>query len=138
MRLLLLLPLLALAACGPNDLAYPVRGVYHGPAAMQGTVSISHETVPGLMEAMRMDFAVGDTAGLGALHRGDKIAFRLVVPGGDGAPYVEGFSRLPDSTALDTAAAALHTHDAAPHGSAAHSHADTPAAASADSSANPF
>lgn len=112
-----LLPLLALAACSSPDIAHDVRGVYHGPAAIQGAVSITHEAVPGVMDAMAMDFVVRDTVGLGALRDGDKVTFRYVLPA-DGAPYVERLVRLPDTTALRLGdSGAMHDH-AAPTDSA--------------------
>lgn len=96
------LPLLALAglaACATPEPSHEVRGVYQGPSSTQGAVTIAHEAIPGVMEAMTMDFAFTDTAGLGALSPGDKVRFRLTMPAG-GVFRVDGLTRLPDTTRL--------------------------------------
>ncbi len=82
-------------ACSSPETRSDVRGVYNGPSATQGAVSLSHERIPGVMEAMTMDFAVADTAGLVSLTAGDKVRFRL-----DGNVRASGFARLPDTTRL--------------------------------------
>ncbi len=87
---------LGLAACSSAPEGRTVRGVYNGPASTQGAVSISHERVPDLMEAMTMDFAVADTTGLGGLAPGTPIRFVLAADGRG----VSGFERLPDTTRL--------------------------------------
>ena len=83
------------SACSTPETRSDVRGVYNGPSATQGAVSVSHERIPGVMEAMTMDFAVADTAGLGRLKAGDKVRFQL-----DGDVRASGFARLPDTTRL--------------------------------------
>ena len=45
------------------------------------TVTVSHDAVPGLMEAMVMPFTVADEALLAGLAPGDRITFRLRVDG---------------------------------------------------------
>lgn len=113
--LLALAPLAALVACTAPETAHDVRGVYHGPSSTQGAISIEHEAIPGFMEAMTMDFAVADTAGLGALRPGDKVRFHLAVPE-SGAARVSHVERLPDTTRLSLAPAML---DAPPADTAA-------------------
>ena len=88
--------LCGLAACVSPPEGQTVRGVYNGPASTQGAVSIAHERVPGVMEAMTMDFVVTDTTGLGALAPGTPIRFVLAPDGRS----VGGFERLPDTTRL--------------------------------------
>src|SRR5687768_6308876 len=47
------------------------------PAASM--VTVSHEPIPGFMDAMVMPFAVGDATQLADVRPGDRIAFRLKV-----------------------------------------------------------
>lgn len=108
--------LFGLAACATPEPGHDVRGVYRGPASTQGAVTIDHEAIPGVMDAMTMDFAFTDTAGLGALRPGDKIRFRLTMPDG-GAFRVDGLERLPDTTQL-TLAPAMHDAPAMPEAAA--------------------
>jgi Cu/Ag efflux protein CusF len=43
-----------------------------------GRVTLDHGTIPGMMEAMRMDFGVADPALLEGLDPGDEIHFEVV------------------------------------------------------------
>jgi len=45
--------------------------------AAQQEIVLQHETIPGLMEAMTMQYLVEDAAALGELHRGDRITATL-------------------------------------------------------------
>jgi protein SCO1/2 len=94
MRILLasaLLALTALASChsgskpevqgsaAPSFKIYHLRGkvVSTNPAA--GEVTLNHEAIPGLMDAMTMPFKLKDPGILGELHPGDTITADLLV-----------------------------------------------------------
>jgi protein SCO1 len=66
--------LILLAACTHR---YQARGVVLGVEPEARRVTISHEPIRGLMDAMVMPFEVGGGAPLPALDPGDRIAFRL-------------------------------------------------------------
>jgi protein SCO1/2 len=72
------LALLAALAAGCAA-RHPARGLVLAtdPAARQ--ITISHDEIPGLMDAMVMPFAVGSAKDIEGLIRGDRIAFRLRV-----------------------------------------------------------
>jgi len=55
-------------------------------------VTLSHDRIPGYMDAMTMDFDVRDTAELNNIQPGDTVAFRLCVT--DDGAWVEGLRRL--------------------------------------------
>lgn len=107
-RFLLLTSVLLLAACGgggesdplPEEV-YGVRGVYEGTRFEGTTVTVDHEAVPDLMDAMRMDFRLADTASVAHLRPGQKVRFHIAVTA-DGARAF-GFERLPDATRLQLA-----------------------------------
>lgn len=90
------------AACGDAERTFDVRARYLGPSAVQGAVRLDHERMPGYMEAMRMDVAVGDTTGLGALPDSAVVEVRIVVDA-RGRLLAGPFRRLPDATPLDLA-----------------------------------
>ena len=56
---------------------YPVRGVVMNVDAADGKILLKHETIPGFMEAMTMNYPVEDRAALGELHDGDRITATL-------------------------------------------------------------
>jgi protein SCO1/2 len=66
-------------AGGPSARTYAAHGVIRQIAADQRTVTIQHETIPGYMSAMTMDFPLKDTNELNRLAPGDEITFKLVV-----------------------------------------------------------
>ena len=107
-RVLLLIPILMLAACGGSDQndtlpeeVYGVRGIYEGPRFEGAAVSVNHEAVPDLMGAMQMDFRLADTASVAHLTPGQKVRFHIAITP-DGARAF-GFERLPDDTRLQLA-----------------------------------
>ncbi len=119
MRLLSLLPLVCLLAAGcserpgsaepgqdadlPGDpsASFTVRGLYLGAAYGGAAAVVSHEAIPGFMDAMRMPIRVADPAELAGLSEGDKIQFRLA---DEGSGYrIHRIERLPPETALELA-----------------------------------
>lgn len=64
---------------------YDVRGTVESVDAVNGTLVIDHEEVPGYMQPMVMSFRVTDPALLAGLQPGDEIVFHLLVlPPGEG------------------------------------------------------
>ena len=87
-RTLSLAALLALAASpGCASRRYPVSGMVLKVDKERRTLLVSHEAIPGYMEAMAMPFRVSDAGALDALRPGMKIEFQLVV--GPDASYAE-------------------------------------------------
>src|SRR5437763_1484246 len=78
-----LLSVLALAGCQksgdptkePAD--YPIKGKVVSVNPEKNAVKLDHEDIPGLMEAMTMDFTVADPKLLKGLQPGDKVEGRL-------------------------------------------------------------
>src|SRR5215469_10433075 len=52
---------------------YPIRGTVVRVDAPNGQVTLQHDAIPGLMEAMTMPYPVTDRSALSELHPGDKI-----------------------------------------------------------------
>ena len=78
--------------------AYAVRGLYLGAAFDSAAAVVSHEAIPGFMDAMRMQLRVRDRAELRGLRAGDKIRFTLA---DDGSGYTIGdIATLPPDTPL--------------------------------------
>ncbi len=73
-----LVALVSLAACGCAT-SYAGRGLVLGVDAKASTVTVSHEEIPGLMDAMAMRFDVRAGEPLQGLRPGDMIGFRLRV-----------------------------------------------------------
>jgi len=71
---------LALAACANR---YVTRGLVLRVEESTATLTLSHEAIPGLMEAMAMPFSVKDRRLVAGLRPGDRVRFRLVVREGD-------------------------------------------------------
>lgn len=118
-----LLLVLLLAACGSDDTEMPpsaqpgtgpvagpdiaahtfdVRGVYLGAAYDSAAAVVSHETVPGFMDAMRMPIRVSDRAVLRGLEEGDTLLFTIADPDGDGF-RIQRVEPLPPGTELELA-----------------------------------
>jgi protein SCO1/2 len=55
------------------DAGYAVRGTVVSVDVGKGEVLLSHEAVPGLMEAMTMEYPLEDKAAASELHPGDRI-----------------------------------------------------------------
>ena len=71
-------------ACHKQPTAYQVKGVVREVLPEKKTVKIAHETIPGYMTAMTMDFAVTNAAELTGLQPGDLVTFRMSVTDDDG------------------------------------------------------
>ncbi|MES2390690.1 MAG: SCO family protein [Acidobacteriota bacterium] len=57
---------------------YAVRGVVVSVDAPHNSITLNHQAIAGLMEAMTMPYNVADPAALGELHPGDMITAKLV------------------------------------------------------------
>src|SRR6202012_4616085 len=74
-------PLISLTGChqSPSSSAasstkqYPIRGTIVRVNTQDGQVTLQHDAIPGLMEAMTMPYPVTDRSALSELHPGDKI-----------------------------------------------------------------
>jgi protein SCO1/2 len=82
--LTLLCPLLLLfterdSFAGDSVSTHPVQGVLEKIAADQHQATIHHQSIPGYMMEMTMDFPVRDPGELAGLKAGDKISFTLNV-----------------------------------------------------------
>src|SRR5687767_4301262 len=62
-----------------NSRSFQVRGVLQELKAGGKTAVITHEEIPGYMDAMTMPFNVRDTNEITLLKPGDQISFRLRV-----------------------------------------------------------
>jgi protein SCO1/2 len=63
-------------AAGPEQ--HPIRGKIVSVDVPGQTLTLDHEAVPGLMEAMTMEYRVQDPAVLGEVHPGDRITATLL------------------------------------------------------------
>jgi Cu/Ag efflux protein CusF len=80
---------------------YAVRGLYLGTAFDSAAAVVSHEAIPGVMDAMRMQLRVADRAELRGLRAGDKIRFTLTDTGSGHA--IGDITTLPPDTPLGLA-----------------------------------
>lgn len=78
---------------------YSLKGVVVSVDRAGGKVTLTHEKIPGYMDAMTMPFAVAETKILDDLKPGDTIEAKLLV--GDRSSHLEGIvvSRQPGTTA---------------------------------------
>lgn len=68
-----------------NSKQYPIRGTVVQVDVQDGQVTLQHDAIPGLMEAMTMSYPVTDRSALSELHPGDKImATMLADPSSQG------------------------------------------------------
>ena len=71
-------------ACGAGaPEAYPARGTVTAVDAGARKVTIDHEEIAGLMEAMTMSFAVAPGVALEGLEPGTAVDFEVVYAAGD-------------------------------------------------------
>lgn len=71
---------------GLLPLQYPIRGVVQKVDPRAGGVFLKHESVPGLMPAMTMEYPLENPAELSELHPGDRIAATLLADRGPDGP----------------------------------------------------
>jgi protein SCO1/2 len=95
-----LLALLVLAGChsgqkaptqpssSQNFKVYHLRGKVVSTDAAKGEVTLNHEAIPGLMEAMTMPYKLKDASILGELHPGDVITADVLVSPDPDADYL--------------------------------------------------
>jgi len=70
----------ATAAASACATTYPVTGLVVSVQPATATMTVSHDEIPGLMDAMVMPFRVRDRRPMGgAIRPGDRVGFRLVV-----------------------------------------------------------
>lgn len=87
---------------GPDARRYPISGVVREVDAASGRVTVAHEAIPGLMDAMTMSFPIRERWVVGVAAPGDRIAGTLVV---DGArSWIEGASLTKPPVGSTTAA----------------------------------
>lgn len=67
---------------GVHPLQYPIRGVVQKVDSRAGVVLLKHESVPGLMPAMTMEYPLENPAELSELHPGDRIAATMIADKG--------------------------------------------------------
>ena len=91
-RVLPLVGVLTLASAACAGKRYPVSGMVLRVDKAEGTMVVSHEKIPGYMDAMAMPFRVRDAAALDLLKPGMRVEFTLVV--GRSESYAERV-RLP-------------------------------------------
>lgn len=138
------LMLLAAAGCSRQPVAqtgdlvtnYEVRGILREASPGSRRARISHEAIPGYMEAMTMEFETAEPAQLAELQPGDALAFRLSVtekrgwidrlrkldarPAVPAAPEIAPTqatlpATLPDCELIDETGRAFHLSDYAGH-----------------------
>jgi len=89
-----------LALCAASVQSYQVTGLVLTVDAPHGTILVSHDAIPGFMDAMAMPFRVDNRRLLENLKPGDKIEFTLVV--GKTSSYISNIQvREYDSTERD-------------------------------------
>ena len=66
------------SACGGEANEGDGTGIVRAIAADQATITLEHGDIPGLMQAMTMEFAVAEPAQLAGLAVGETVAFHLV------------------------------------------------------------
>ena len=74
--------LLATIACGGSAKTGEGEGVVLAVDPVANRVTLEHGDVPGLMQAMKMDYDVSDASLLGGLAPGDAVRFTLREDGG--------------------------------------------------------
>lgn len=106
-KYLFLLISLLLFGCGGEEqspvieetASYDVRGIYVTTDYQNLTVTILHEAIPDVMNAMRMSLRLDNSQAVEDLERGDKISFRLARVGMQW--YARDIELLPEGTELE-------------------------------------
>ncbi len=117
MFLLGLTPVASCSKPAESGKTFTVRGEVVGKPFEGQALRIRHETIPGVMEAMTMDFKLKDPAAGEKILNGDKIRFRYVMNGVDS--YIDRIEVLNADTSLDLAGDnEMQEHNAADNGGA--------------------
>lgn len=80
--------------------SYPVRGFVVRVNPNQQTILLNHEAIPGLMEAMAMEYKVADPAVMTEVHTGDRITATMLA---DDSPDGPVHLRLVDVVVIQQA-----------------------------------
>ncbi len=95
MTLLAVLPTSLLVGCrtsepgsgrGSSPLQYTVRGLVEGVEPKTGGVLLKHESIPGLMPAMTMQYPLENPAEVSEVHAGDRITATVLADKGPNGP----------------------------------------------------
>ena len=70
------------SACGGKPNEGDGTGIVRAIAADPATITLEHGDIPGLMQAMTMEFAVAEPAQLAGVEVGETVEFHLVVADG--------------------------------------------------------
>jgi protein SCO1/2 len=89
--------------------AFAARGVIEKIAPDRRQVTIHHETIPGYMIEMTMDFSVDDPRALDGLVPGDKVAFTLHVD--TDRAWVSDFNRIGHTDATMNGMSSMDTDE---------------------------
>lgn len=88
------------STAGPVTKSYPVRGFVVRVNPNQQTMLLNHENIPGLMEAMAMEYKVADPAVMTEVHPGDRITATMLA---DDSPDGPVHLRLKDVVVIQQA-----------------------------------
>ncbi len=72
---------------GRSGLEYTVRGTVERVDAANGGVVLRHESIPGLMPAMTMEYPLENASELSELHPGDRITATMLADRGPNGPH---------------------------------------------------
>lgn len=72
---------LGLAACGGKIESGKGEGIVRAVDPVANRLTLDHGAIPGMMDAMRMDFDVADASMLDGLAPGDSVTFEVVQEG---------------------------------------------------------
>jgi protein SCO1/2 len=76
------------SASSQNFKVYHLRGKVVSTDVAKGMVTLDHEAIPGLMDAMTMPYKLKDARVLGDLHAGDMLTADLLVSSDPDADYL--------------------------------------------------
>lgn len=101
---IILLLIVLLSACGNDDSpaedeVYEVQGRYLSTSVDGEFISVIHETIPDVMDAMRMSLRIDDPAKVEDLETGDIIRFEMFRDNGQWR--IQNIEPLPEDTELD-------------------------------------
>ena len=73
----------AAATAAADVKTHDIRGRIEGIGAARTTVTLDHEAIPGVMEAMKMEYQVQDPAVLAGLKVGDQVQGQFEIRSGN-------------------------------------------------------